>query len=265
MKSKLYISYAWKEREQKVEDSREHIVNELCDAFKAEGYHVMRDKADMKYRDVIREFMHDIAGADALVAVISEKYLRSPYCMYELAAACDRGDFSNRVFPIVLPDASFVWDKNEQIALVAYWKSQYETYGEKVKQLDDEAKEGLLQHLRDLKYIYERISAALSVVTGMVIPPDILLEGNYSEIIRQVKEKIDSDKQKTMPIDVPKTSSINELLDRGEVNEAFSQLEKRGVKDLFAFNRLKKEYVAGLTGIQLPDWIERMKVFVNSQ
>ena len=102
---KIYISYAWGDNGTDGGDSREQAVDCLCEAFAQRGYHVVRDKQDMPYRKPIREFMNELAGATALIAVISEKYLRSPYCMYELTAAWDRGDFRHRIFPIVLPDA----------------------------------------------------------------------------------------------------------------------------------------------------------------
>lgn len=185
----IYVSYAWKDREEKIEDSREEIVNKLCDAFKTKGYRIIRDKTHMNYRDVIREFMNDIAGASVLIAVISDKYLTSPYCMYELTAAWDRGDFRNRIFPIVLPGVN-IYDDLKQIQLTEYWKKEYDQYKEAIKAFDDAAKEGFLQKLRDREYIYQRVSGAIATISGMVgISSNLLFQGNFEEIIRQVEKK----------------------------------------------------------------------------
>jgi len=268
MKKNIYVSYAWKDREQNVEDSREDIVNKLCDAFEEKGYHVMRDKKDMGYRDVIREFMNDIAGASALIAIVSEKYLKSPYCMYELTAAWDRGDFRNRIFPIILPDGESIFDDIEQINWVAHWENELEKYKNAVEKIKDvTAKEGFLQKLRDREYIYQRVSGAITTVAGMVgLPPQLLLDSNFAEIIKQVENKVGVSTNNNTSVEEKKVEniSIKDLLDKGEINKAFEEIEKHEIDDRFLYNRLKKEYIAGgLTGLQLADWTEKMKVFVN--
>lgn len=265
MKNNLYISYAWKDREQEEEDSREEIVNRLCEAFEAKGYHVIRDKSDMSYRDVIREFMNDIAGASALIAVISEKYLKSPYCMYELAAAWDKGNFRNRIFPIVLPDAD-IYDDLKQIQLVKYWKKQYQDYQEAISELDDVAKEGFLQKLRDREYIYQRVSGAISTISGMVgISSNLLLKSYFEEIIKQIEQKIGGNSVEVGSMVTEKEVSMSDLLDNGLIDKTFEEIEKKEINDRFLYNRLKIEYIAGnLTGIQFADWIQKMKVFINS-
>lgn len=62
----IYVSYAWKDRDEDGENNREVIVDQLCEAFKERGYYIVRDKKDMQYRDLIRNFMSDIASATAL-------------------------------------------------------------------------------------------------------------------------------------------------------------------------------------------------------
>ena len=188
---KIYISYAWGDNGTDGGDSREQAVDCLCEAFAQRGYHVVRDKQDMPYRKPIREFMNELAGATALIAVISEKYLRSPYCMYELTAAWDRGDFRHRIFPIVLPDARSLYDDREQFRWVAHWKKELQDYEQQVAHIDDAAKEGFLQKLRDRAFIYQRVSGALAGLAGLVgIAPEKLMESRFAEVIGQVEKRV---------------------------------------------------------------------------
>ncbi|WP_446375806.1 toll/interleukin-1 receptor domain-containing protein [Coleofasciculus sp. E2-BRE-01] len=51
---------------------------------------------------MIKEFMQRIEKGKCLIVVISDRYLKSPNCMYELVQIVNNGEFDNRIFPIVL-------------------------------------------------------------------------------------------------------------------------------------------------------------------
>jgi hypothetical protein len=103
-KATIYLSYAWGDA-QESGASREDIVDRLYASLIADGYTVKRDKMDLEYKGLISEFMADIGRGDCVVVVISDKYLKSPYCMNELLAIYQNNDFRNRICPIVLADA----------------------------------------------------------------------------------------------------------------------------------------------------------------
>jgi hypothetical protein len=62
--------------------------------------------------DLISGFMKRIGLADHVIVVLSDKYLRSPYCMTELHTIYQRSvgekeDFLRRIIPLRLADARF--------------------------------------------------------------------------------------------------------------------------------------------------------------
>lgn len=64
----------------------------------------------MRPGDLISGFMKRIGLADHVIVVLSDKYLRSPYCMTELHYIYQRSfgekeDFLYRIFPLRLTDA----------------------------------------------------------------------------------------------------------------------------------------------------------------
>jgi internalin A len=64
----------------------------------------------MRPGDLISGFMKRIGLADHVIVVLSDKYLRSPYCMTELHALYqnskqEKREFLNRIIPLVLKDA----------------------------------------------------------------------------------------------------------------------------------------------------------------
>ncbi len=100
----IYFSYAWGDGEETGE-SREDIVNKLYDSLNADGFALKRDKMDLGYKGLISEFMKDIGRSNLIIVAISDKYLRSHYCMHELNeiyrnARQEKEEFSKRVFPI---------------------------------------------------------------------------------------------------------------------------------------------------------------------
>ncbi len=46
-----------------------------------------------------------IGQADSILVVVSHAYLESEHCMYELSEIFNKGNFEERIFPIVLKDA----------------------------------------------------------------------------------------------------------------------------------------------------------------
>ena len=80
------------------------IVNDLYESLKQDGYEVVRDKYDLGYRGFISDFMARIGAGKNIVIAISRKYVKSPYCMFELYeiarnSGFDKYKFRERVLP----------------------------------------------------------------------------------------------------------------------------------------------------------------------
>ena len=110
----IFLSYAWG-------GESETIVNDLDSAFKAKGIVLIRDKRDLGFKGMITEFMQRIGKGQAVVVVISDKYLKSPYCMFELLEIYRNLDFKERIFPIVLSDAN-IFDPEPRMEYYEVWK-----------------------------------------------------------------------------------------------------------------------------------------------
>ena len=103
-KPKVYFSYAWGD-EHETGESREQIVGDLYESLKNDGFNVVRDKEDVEYRDLISDFMKEIGRGDFIVVAISDKYLKSPNCMFEMYeifrnSKLEKGKFKEKIFPI---------------------------------------------------------------------------------------------------------------------------------------------------------------------
>jgi internalin A len=105
----VFVSYAWGD-DTEIGHRRGKVVDDVCAALAGAGVTIRRDRDEMKPGDLISEFMDRLAEGDFIVVVISDKYLRSEYCMYELFRiyrnCADKPErFQRKVIPLILPDA----------------------------------------------------------------------------------------------------------------------------------------------------------------
>ena len=116
-----YVSYAWKDE---ANTKREKYVDELC----AKDPSIRRDKNMLQYGDSIMNFMKAIGKGDRVYVFLSDKYLRSPFCMFELFEVfrnCrfDADEFLNHVRFYALPDAK-IWADVDRDEIASFWEAE---------------------------------------------------------------------------------------------------------------------------------------------
>src|SRR5271165_4138961 len=85
------------------------------------------------------KFMRAIGAGDRIFVVLSDKYLQSPFCMFELFeiwrnSRQDRTEFLRRVLIYTLGDAK-IWTPLDRVRCAKYWKDRHD----ELKQAVDEA------------------------------------------------------------------------------------------------------------------------------
>jgi internalin A len=126
----VFISYAWGDTSPEGKE-RQQIVDGLVDALRKhpEPITVHIDREVMRPGELISAFMDRLAAADRVIVVISAKYLRSEYCMYELFMiyqnCCKKADdFHRRIIPIILPDAGLSGSTAARLKPADEWDKQ---------------------------------------------------------------------------------------------------------------------------------------------
>jgi internalin A len=128
----VFISYAWGDDSPEGKE-RQRIVDRLVDALRKnpEPISVRIDRDEMRPGELISAFMDRLAAADRVIVVISAKYLRSEYCMYELFKIYQNcrnkaEDFQRRIIPIIIPDAGLSGRAAFRLMPAIYWKKEEE-------------------------------------------------------------------------------------------------------------------------------------------
>jgi internalin A len=171
----VFISYAWG-------GEREEVVNQIDQALQQRGIKIIRDKRDLRYKGSIKAFMERIGQGNCVIVVISDKYLRSPNCMFELVEIAENKQFHDRIFPIVLAGAN-IYDPVKRIEYVKHWEVKRAELAEAMKSLDP----ANLQGIREDMDLYDRIRDKVSGLTSILkdkntLTPDMQRESNFSEI-----------------------------------------------------------------------------------
>lgn len=183
----VFISYAWGEETHE----REAIVNQLDQSLQKRGLKIIRDKRDLGYKGMIRQFMEQIGEGDCVIVVLSDKYLRSKNCMYELVEIAENKDFINRVFPIVLSDAK-IYDAMDRIAYKKYWKQKKEDLNKEILSLGDVSNiTGIAEELNDYDRFGDEFDKLTTIFKNMnTLSPDILRESDFQQIYDALVERM---------------------------------------------------------------------------
>jgi len=106
--AEVFLSYAWGDDTPEGQ-TRTKAVDGIYKALAEHGFQPVRDRDQIRPGERISPFLARLTSADLVVAVISDKYLRSTYCMYEiykLWQSCqgDSDQMVERIVPILLPE-----------------------------------------------------------------------------------------------------------------------------------------------------------------
>ena len=179
----VFISYAWG-------GESERIVNELDADLQAKGIMVIRDKRDLGFKGMIRDFMQQIGRGHAVIIVISDKYLRSSNCMFELVEIAKNKDIYDRVFPIVLGDAD-IYNPINRLKYIKHWEDKF-------KELDDamdSVSSANLQGMREELDSYSEIRANISNLTFFLkdmntLTPEMHESTNFASLITTLEKRL---------------------------------------------------------------------------
>ncbi|MEM9216810.1 MAG: COR domain-containing protein [Cyanobacteria bacterium P01_F01_bin.150] len=179
----VFISYAWS-------GDSEEMANKVDTTLQSKDITLIRDKRDLGFKGRIKEFMEKIGRGNAVVVIISDKYLKSENCMFELVEIADNKDFCDRIFPIVLPDAQ-IYKPIKRIRYIQHWEQEIAELDEAMKTVD----QANLQGFREAIDLYTRIRATIADLTETLkdmnaLTSDIHTDSGFTELIKAIEDRL---------------------------------------------------------------------------
>ncbi len=184
VRPEIFISYAWGEE-------REAIVEKLDEIFQERGITIIRDKRDLDFKGRIKEFMKTIGKGKAIILVISEKYLKSPNCCFELVQIAKHGNFADRIFPIVLSDAK-IFDPVDRARYVEHWEKKKDDLDDIMKNVSAANMEGFREDIDLYAEIRTLLPRLMDVLKDMnTLTPEMHADSDFAQIFDNVMAKLE--------------------------------------------------------------------------
>ncbi len=132
----IYLSYA---RADDTGANTEDIVDRLEEEARKRGLVILRDKTTIDRGEMISEFMGKMAERDRVFILLSDKYLRSPYCMFELFkmwsnSRQNQAEFLRRVRVFTI-DGTQIGSTSYWLEYAKYWMQQRDELKEKIDKI----------------------------------------------------------------------------------------------------------------------------------
>jgi hypothetical protein len=180
----VYLSYAWEDVRAMAAGERA-MVDRLDDALVADGYTVKRDTR-LGYKGLISAFMRELGRGDCVVVLISDAYLKSPFCMFELLEIYRHHEFHARICPIVLADAR-LHTLRDRLSYVAHWKEQLTGIEQLIQQVGIQvlSASGSLQEYETYREITYHADKLVSYLADINTQTPQLLEANDFATLKQ--------------------------------------------------------------------------------
>ena len=176
---KVFISYSWKDK-----DSVVKIDKDLG----AIGLSLIRDIRDIKDYDNLKLYMKRIKSADYAIIVLSDSFLKSPNCLFEIIELMRDDDYSEKMIPIVLTsDKINLFSPKAKIYYKNYWIDEYEKLEEKTKRFSPEEFEGTVADFKLFRDIRNNIGGFLSEIQyKKSISLQSLINSNYKSLLNKI-------------------------------------------------------------------------------
>ncbi|MEH2071894.1 MAG: COR domain-containing protein [Nostoc sp.] len=183
-KKEIFISYAWG-------GESEQFVNKLDEALQAKGIKIIRDKRDLGYKGLIKAFMERIGRGKCVIAVINDKYLKSPNCMFELVQIAKNGKFYDRIFPIVLADAQ-IYKPIARLKYIKHWEDEIKELDEGMKGVSAANLQGFREEIDQYTEIRNTLAELTNLLKDMnTLTADIHSESGFEQLLKAIAQRLD--------------------------------------------------------------------------
>lgn len=156
----IFLSYCWSDK-----NTADEIYDNLVNA---QNIFIHRDVVDIPPWRSIKNFMQSIEKMDYTILLISDAYLKSRNCMYEVLEVMKNSSYVNKIFPAVI--YSGIYQPNIRAQYVKYWQNEYEQLSGNLEGIKQQNLGSLVDDLKHLQNIASNIATFLSKVSELNNP-----------------------------------------------------------------------------------------------
>lgn len=180
--SKIFLSYSHANKE---------TADRVYNFFISKGIQLTRDEKDAAAYSDLEKFMDTIRDHDYVILLISNAYLKSVNCMYEVIQFIQEKDYIDRTFPIIIDNDATIFDSSKHIKYIHYWQEEYKKLGDKIKALNLTGTSYLHKDLDKIDKIQSNIGEFLYKISKLkCLPLEELENTNYKAILDKINKTV---------------------------------------------------------------------------
>lgn len=171
--------------------------------FKDKKIKIHRDIREISPWKSIRDYMQTIRDMNYSILIVTDNYLKSFNCMYEVLEVMKEKNYEHRIFPVVVEKS--IYSSSARISYIKYWEDKYKELQNQIMQIDIVNAGNLIEDLKRTQNICSSVSDFLSKVADMNNPSILdvnvaienklkengLLENGKITIDKRIEEKRD--------------------------------------------------------------------------
>jgi hypothetical protein len=167
---RYYVSYAWSDPS---DPCRTETVDRFCDEARRVGINILRDKTALRPGDLISGFMQEMGDGDRVYIFMSDKYLKSPYCMFELFELWRNSQqkqdvFLQRARVFCIEDVK-IYQPRDRLSYAEYWIEERKQLRQIIERVSiDSAGEDAIVRYRLMKKFSDEVSDVLAMFADRV-------------------------------------------------------------------------------------------------
>lgn len=158
-KANIFVSYCQKD----------HIYADNIDLyFKDRNIKIHRDVRNLSNWESIRDYMETIGDMHYAILIITDNYLKSFNCMYEVLEVMKQKSYEYKIFPVVVETS--IYTDTGRINYINYWQEKYNQFKNQISTIDPVNMGTLTKNLKMTQSICSSIEEFLSKVADMNNP-----------------------------------------------------------------------------------------------
>ena len=144
---------------------------------------IKRDKNEIGDWESISDFMKTIRKEDFALLVISDSYLKSTACLFEVIQLMKDENWDKNTMYVIMDDAKTLYNLGGQLDYIQYWENHYKDIYKKIEQLPLESTHKQIEQLNKITTIKNEIGEFLNKVSDAKNP-------STDEVISRIKNRI---------------------------------------------------------------------------
>lgn len=190
----VFLSYCWN-------DSNIADIIDRDIPIRNKHINIVRDTRELEYKDSIETYMQTIKEQDYVLSLISDSYLKSKNCMYEICELMRDRNYMAKLLFIVLSDADIkkycdreqggahIFNDADSINYNLYWANTARQYKEKLDQIQEgKAKTTLENTYHMYTTINDNLASFIDQLkTRLCVNFKQVIDSDYKDILKSLE------------------------------------------------------------------------------